>query len=72
MISDDLILMELEGVRRVVQKWIEKTEAGIPGVTAPCTGDRDVSLGKWTKEFWSEMLVCSSKCETLARVIAEQ
>jgi hypothetical protein len=66
------ILAELESVKDLVEKWVEKVSEGVPGVDTPMTGmaasgDR---LDLWLNELIGELRLVSGKSHNLAEILA--
>jgi hypothetical protein len=56
----------------VVDKWVEKVEAGIPGVDVPIEGNTppEERLDRWLQELIGELRLVSGKTENAAQVLA--
>jgi hypothetical protein len=68
-VSPALILIELQGARAILDKWIEEVETGnIPAVQQP---GAEAHLLEWLTELTGELTVVAGKCDTLARTLAE-
>lgn len=50
----------------ILKKWLDEMDAGIPGVTRE--GSQDATE-EFLRNFLSEMLVVSAKCESVANIL---
>lgn len=66
-VSSPVILSELESLKVIAEKWIEKIQTGIPGVDLPAPDDR---LELFLRELCGELLLCAGKCESLSTVLS--
>lgn len=65
-ISSEVLQSEVKGSMAILQKWLDELEAGIPGIDRE--GSQDVTE-EFLKNFLSEMLVVSAKCESIANIL---
>lgn len=72
-ISQEMLLVELESSKDILDKWIEKVAAGIPGVDVPLSGntpDED-RLDVWLVEMMGELQLVSGKTANIVSVLNE-
>lgn len=71
-ISSQVLLAELQSVKAVIDKWVEKTSTGIPGVDIPVEGNTppEERLDRWLSEIVGELRLVSGKTENVAQVLA--
>jgi len=65
-VSPDLISSELESAKKILEKWIEKVNSGLPVIDEP--GD-DQQLDLLIRELCGELRVCAGKCGNLAEIL---
>ena len=66
-VTQDVILSELEGAHRILEKWYTKTKEGIPGVDVP--GPQDM-MDDYLRAFCGELMLVAAKCEALSRIVS--
>ena len=71
-LSTPVILTELETMKVVLEKWIEKVQAGVPGVDVPMSGmtapgDR---IDVWLNELIGELRLVSGKSHNISEILA--
>jgi hypothetical protein len=71
-VSADVLHAELVSVKNIIDKWVEKTGAGIPGVDLPVEGNTppEERLDTWLAELIGEVRLVSGKTENIAQVLA--
>jgi hypothetical protein len=72
-LSQQALLTELESAKTLLDKWIEKVEAGIPGVDVPMTGNMPAGerLDVWLVELMGELQLVSGKTANIAQILGE-
>lgn len=70
-VSRDVLLKELETSRDYLANWVERIQAGIPGIDLPATGNAEEHLESFIRELCGELRVVAGKCESLSEVVAE-
>jgi hypothetical protein len=70
-ISREVLIKELETAKDYLDKWLQKVEAGIPGIDIPASGSAENHIEDFVREFCGEMRVVSGKCDTLSEVMSE-
>jgi len=66
-VSREVLQAEVEAAKAILESWLNKIDAGIPGVDLPAAElDTDV----WVHQLCGELMVVAGKCETLATVIS--
>lgn len=71
-LSTPTILAELESVKSLIEKWVDKVADGVPGVDTPmsgmaASGDR---LDLWLNELIGELRLVSAKSNNIAEILA--
>jgi hypothetical protein len=70
-IASDTLLVELESIQTIVNKWVNRVASGIPGQdTLPTGTDAGISLDVWVTELVGELRLLSGKTENIALVIS--
>jgi hypothetical protein len=67
-ISKAVLREELNLAQRILTKWQEKLEAGIPGVDFPVD---DMAFDSFLREAVGELMVVSGKLENIATLLSE-
>jgi len=66
MISKAVLTEELSMAQRVLTKWLQKIQEGIPGSDLPAT---EYDQAAWIGELIGESLLMSAKLQALAEVL---
>jgi hypothetical protein len=66
-VSREVLIQEVKTAKDVLDLWLHKIEAGIPGDDLPAA---DIDIDVWVHQLCGELMVVAGKCETLASVIA--
>lgn len=71
-LSTETLAQELETVKAVVDKWVQKVAEGVPGVDVPMSGNAPSGdrLDLWLTELIGELRLISGKTLNLADVLA--
>ena len=71
-VSTHAMLAELESVKTLIDKWVEKVSMGVPGVDVPITGNSPVGdrLDLWLTELIGELRLVSGKTLNLSEILA--
>lgn len=72
-ISSPALLQELTTARDLLDKWVEKVQAGIPGVDVPMTGNSPAGdrLDVWLFELMGELQLVSGKTANIVSILNE-
>ena len=65
-VTQETMLSELKTSKAILESWIQKVEAGIPGLDIPAPPDR---LADFMGALCGELLIVSGKCENLSNVL---
>ena len=66
-VTTEVMLSELKTAKAVIEAWEHKLEAGIPGVDLPAAPE---VVDDFLRALCGELLIVSSKCENLSRVLS--
>lgn len=66
-VTQEVMLSELKSSKDILEAWIQKIEAGIPGMDVPAPPER---LEDFMRAFCGELLIVSGKCENMSNVLA--
>jgi hypothetical protein len=66
-INPETIHDELEGAKKIIDKWLAQLDAGLPMVDEP---GNEEQLEALMREFVGELRVCAGKCANVAEVLA--
>lgn len=71
-VSTETLIRELESIKDLAAKWVEKAATGVPGVDTPISGNagEDERLDVWMVELIGELRLISGKTHNLAEVLA--
>ena len=70
-IASETLLAEMTSIKAIVDKWVEKVSAGVPGEDSVPTGMvPEQSLDVWITELVGELRLLSGKTENIAQVIS--
>jgi|WetSurMetagenome_2_1015567.scaffolds.fasta_scaffold08238_3 hypothetical protein len=70
-VSPDLVHEELESIIKIVSKWRDAVNTGVPGVDIP-GADAEEALDNFLRELVGELLLAAGKTHNLALVLAER
>lgn len=68
-VSPDLLHDEMRSVQKILEKHIQRLNAGLPGIDGPSTEGGEAALAAVLKEMVGELYYGASKLESLARVL---
>lgn len=60
------ITEELQAARKILDKWVERMNAGLPTIDHPGSEEQ---LELLMREFCGELKICAGKCATLSEVL---
>lgn len=66
-VNPETIHDELTGARKIIEKWLETLDRGLPVIDEPGSEER---LELLMREFCGELRVCAGKCANLAEVLS--
>lgn len=70
-IASQTLLDEMSSIKVIVDKWVEKVAAGVPGTdTIPSGMDSGQRLDVWITELVGELRLVSGKTENIAQIIS--
>lgn len=67
-ISRLVLKEELELTRRILSKWADKFNVGIPGEDMPAT---EQALDDFLRELCGEFTLCASKLEHISNILSD-
>lgn len=67
-ISKAVLKEELNLAQRILTKWQQKIDDGIPGTDLPSNEDM---IEFWNQEMISELFLVSKKLESIAEIVAQ-
>ena len=70
-INPDSVHEELESIEKIIRKWKDLIDKGIPGVDIPCQ-DAEAKVDLFLRQFTSELLFVGGKCSNLAILLSER
>lgn len=65
-VNPDTIVEELEGTQKLIQKWINRLNSGLPAIDQP---GAEEELELLMREFCGELRICAGKCANLSEVL---
>ena len=65
-VGPDLISSELDSAKKILEKWIERVNAGMPVIDQP---GNDHQLELFVQELCGELRIVAGKCGNLAEVL---
>jgi hypothetical protein len=66
-INTETIHDELAGAKKIIEKWLETLDKGLPVIDEPGSEEQ---LELLMREFCGELRVCAGKCANLAEVLS--
>lgn len=66
-VTNEVLLAELTSSKAILEAWIAKVEAGIPGIDIPTPQEH---LEDFLRPLCGELLIVAHKCESLSNVIS--